>query len=151
MGGKGSQFILLLWKNYLLQKRKILVTVVEIALPAIFALILIFIRQKVAVNDISKPVTWSSFNVDQFPENLYPNSSSLTFRYGAKVKSPWKLYYSPNTTTAANAMQHVKNQLGPKSISGKIIYVSCIIVNIGFASIVILLGSIHIHILLKSI
>ena len=47
MGNKGKQFILLLWKNYVIQKRKVVTTIFEIGLPTFFALILIFIRLRV--------------------------------------------------------------------------------------------------------
>ncbi|TRY96422.1 hypothetical protein DNTS_021457 [Danionella cerebrum] len=42
-----QQFGLLLWKNFLQQKRQILVTLVEIALPLIFSATLIVLREKV--------------------------------------------------------------------------------------------------------
>ncbi|XP_030067809.1 phospholipid-transporting ATPase ABCA3 [Microcaecilia unicolor] len=41
------QFGLLLWKNYILQKRQILVTIIEVSLPLLFAAILIALRDKV--------------------------------------------------------------------------------------------------------
>ncbi|XP_052767410.1 phospholipid-transporting ATPase ABCA3-like isoform X2 [Mya arenaria] len=44
---KWRQFKLLLWKNFLIQKRKVVTTVFEIGLPAFFALILVFIRLRV--------------------------------------------------------------------------------------------------------
>ena len=52
MAGKARQFGLLLWKNYVLQKRKKLVTFVEIALPTFFAVILIFIRMSMKILEL---------------------------------------------------------------------------------------------------
>ena len=40
-----SQFLLLIWKNFLLQKRKPVATVFEIVLPMAFAFILIGVKQ----------------------------------------------------------------------------------------------------------
>lgn len=57
MRSKGRQFLLLLWKNYVIQKRKIATTIFEIGLPTFFALILIFIRLRV-VGEMKDSKVW---------------------------------------------------------------------------------------------
>ncbi len=47
MSSSWTKLKLLLWKNYILQKRKPIVTAFEIGASALFALILIAIRQRV--------------------------------------------------------------------------------------------------------
>ena len=49
-----TKFKLLLWKNYVLQKRKPVVTAFEIGASALFALILIAIRQRVIIISLFK-------------------------------------------------------------------------------------------------
>lgn len=46
-----NQFLLLLWKNWLLQRRKVLLTLFEIGLPTVFALILVLIRPRVSIEN----------------------------------------------------------------------------------------------------
>lgn len=50
-----------------LQKRQILVTVVEILLPLLFSCILIVLRQKVPFKDYPNATVYGSFNVNQLP------------------------------------------------------------------------------------
>ena len=94
-----SHFLLLVWKNYLLQKRKVLVTVLEILLPCIFSLILIFIRQRVDQQNVPTPTTWSEFNADDFPNTLRPSTD-----IEADNSSPWRLFYFPNSSDEVNAI-----------------------------------------------
>ncbi|KAJ8311156.1 hypothetical protein KUTeg_011295 [Tegillarca granosa] len=62
--GFAGQLKLLLWKNYVLQKRKVCVTVFEILLPVFFALLLLFIRSRVDVTPIDTASVWDSFDVE---------------------------------------------------------------------------------------
>ena len=70
--GKGQQVLLLLWKNWLIQKRKILLTCFEIGLPTFFSLVLLLIRMRVKVDVTNEPTLWEAFSVDQFDEKLVP-------------------------------------------------------------------------------
>jgi len=100
-----NQLGLLLWKNFLLQSRKIVVTVLEIGIPCLFALILIFIRQNVKIVDFNDPLTWAPFKVNTF------NSTVGNCTTGCK------LYYAPNSSTVAttimqNTMAYLNNVSG---------------------------------------
>ncbi|XP_061703260.1 phospholipid-transporting ATPase ABCA3 isoform X2 [Syngnathoides biaculeatus] len=66
----GRQFGLLVWKNYLHQKRQILVTLVEIILPLLFSGILILLRQKVPFKDFPNATFYESFPVEALPRNF---------------------------------------------------------------------------------
>uniref|UniRef100_A0A3P9B9A1 ATP binding cassette subfamily A member 3 n=1 Tax=Maylandia zebra TaxID=106582 RepID=A0A3P9B9A1_9CICH len=64
-----QQFGLLLWKNYLQQKRQILVTLVEILLPLLFSCILIVLRQKVSFKDYPNATIYESYSVETLPKD----------------------------------------------------------------------------------
>ncbi|XP_077413237.1 phospholipid-transporting ATPase ABCA3 [Vanacampus margaritifer] len=64
------QFGLLVWKNYLHQKRQILVTLVEIILPLLFSGILIVLRQQVPFKDFPNATVYESFAVGALPKNF---------------------------------------------------------------------------------
>ena len=116
-----AQFGLLLWKNWLLQKRRIVLTIFKILLPALIALVLLGIRFLVDSTFISTPTNFDSFDVSTLPANLTlpPNrTSTLNLSYivkrmlAANLTLPdldgldpnWMLVYSPNTSRAATEM-----------------------------------------------
>jgi len=49
---------LLLWKNYLLQKRRPVATVFELLLPVLFAVLLVIIKTQVSVTHYDNSTTW---------------------------------------------------------------------------------------------
>ncbi|XP_026071364.1 ATP-binding cassette sub-family A member 3-like isoform X1 [Carassius auratus] len=65
-----QQFGLLLWKNYIQQRRQILVTLVEIALPLLFSAILIVLRQKVSFINYPNATQYGSFSLSYLPSTL---------------------------------------------------------------------------------
>ncbi|KAM8961307.1 phospholipid-transporting ATPase ABCA3 isoform 2-T2 [Pelodytes ibericus] len=95
------QLGLLLWKNYILQKRQVLVTVIELALPLLFSAILIALRHKV-------------------PSVTHPNatmySALVPFPYIPfyfYVSGPWKLAYVPSHSEAVKHIaEDVTKDLG---------------------------------------
>ena len=99
---KVRQFVLLLWKNFLLQRRKIITTILEIALPLFFAIILIFIRQLVVPKPVKNPIKWDRFEVDKFPIGLCPSPF---------LPCTWLLYYAPNSSATDDIMSSVKEHL----------------------------------------
>ena len=106
------KFKLLLWKNYVLQKRKPIVTVVEIGCVAFFSIILLLIRQRVKSTVITEPTTWKNFSVEEFPQSLCPMSPAC-------VTSPkWQVFYSPNFTLSGEIMNQVQRHFGSDVVSG---------------------------------
>ncbi|XP_066292809.1 phospholipid-transporting ATPase ABCA3-like isoform X1 [Branchiostoma lanceolatum] len=91
-----TQFKLLLWKNYLLQKRKKIVTIFEIGLPALFALILVFVRRDVQSTTQTTPIYYPEFTIDKLPDDLF---------------GPWEVAYSPNNTAVKTVMDIVAARL----------------------------------------
>lgn len=90
------QFGLLLWKNWLLQKRQIALTFFQVLLPPLFSLILLAIRTQVESTFISTPTIWNSTLADTAlpPNLLIPIQIPPPARY-------WQLAYTPNDTQAA--------------------------------------------------
>jgi ATP-binding cassette subfamily A (ABC1) protein 3 len=85
------QFGLLLWKNWLLQKRRIVLTVIQIFLPALFALVLFLIRTRVNAELVSQPTIWDSFEAGTaLPVNL-----SIPVEVSPFNRS-WQLAYTPD-------------------------------------------------------
>ncbi|XP_044903456.1 ATP-binding cassette sub-family A member 17-like [Felis catus] len=61
---------LLLWKNFILKKRKTLITVLEILMPLLFSMIVMYLR----LNSLPKkipPVNYLAINVSLLPDFLY--------------------------------------------------------------------------------
>ena len=87
-----DQFWLLLWKNWLLQRRRPLLTLLQICIPAIFAFVLLLSRAGVPANLVTEPTYWDSFRVDQsWPGGLFPvNNPGVVL----------KLLYAPQSSTA---------------------------------------------------
>jgi len=101
-----AQFGLLLWKNWLLQKRRIVVTTFQILIPALIAFILLLLRMVVDSNPVDSPTIWNSFEASS---TLPPN---LTLPSLGKAESPkWMLAYSPSTSTAAKRMAQRMTQM----------------------------------------
>eukprot|EP00058_Branchiostoma_floridae_P010060 XP_002595548.1 hypothetical protein BRAFLDRAFT_117471 [Branchiostoma floridae] len=94
-----TQFKLLLWKNYLLQKRKKIVTAFEIGLPALFALILVFVRRDVQSTTYTTPIYYPEFPINKLPDEL-------------SLFNQWEVAYSPNNTAVKTVMDIVATKLG---------------------------------------
>ncbi|XP_041062157.1 phospholipid-transporting ATPase ABCA3 [Carcharodon carcharias] len=94
------QFGLLIWKNYVLQKRQVLVTIVEISLPLIFAAILITLRQRVSSVQHPNATIYPSFHIDNIP--YFPQHPIAS----------WSMVYIPSDVTAVESIaKMVKNSL----------------------------------------
>ncbi|XP_075035584.1 phospholipid-transporting ATPase ABCA3 [Mixophyes fleayi] len=94
------QLGLLLWKNYVLQKRQVLVTVIELALPLLFSAILIALRQRV------ESVTYP--NATTYNEMEFPTMPSFFQRV-----EPWEIAYVPSNSHAVwDIVQTLERQLG---------------------------------------
>nr|XP_053642972.1 uncharacterized protein LOC128695980 [Cherax quadricarinatus] len=81
--GSGSsglrKFWLLLWKNWTLQRRRKIQTVVEVALPVVFCVLLVIIRDLAPYGDFPEPTYYKPFNISGLPENLTPNDGGGFF------------------------------------------------------------------------
>ncbi|XP_048101265.1 phospholipid-transporting ATPase ABCA3 [Alosa alosa] len=98
------QFGLLLWKNYLQQKRQILVTLVEVALPLLFSAILIVLRQRVPFKNYPNATHYNSFSVDYMPFHMEFANFQLAYVPG-------------NASVVRQVAEDVQRSLGVMAIS----------------------------------
>lgn len=94
---------------YFLQKRQILVTVIEICLPLLFAAILIALRHR--VHSISHPnaTVYPPESVDDLPGFFYRRHPS----------NPWELAYVPSNSSAVRSIAEAVERALPISIRGE--------------------------------
>lgn len=101
-----KQLGLLMWKNWLLQKRKVCVTVFEIILPLLFAILLLIVRFLIKTDPKDAPTVYSDFSVD----------SNGTRFVGGNAGS--LVLYTPNSTVINALMDDVQLTMN-QSLSGK--------------------------------
>ncbi|CAO2642152.1 Phospholipid-transporting ATPase ABCA3 [Lemmus lemmus] len=88
------QLALLLWKNYTLKKRKVLVTVLELFLPLLFSGILIWLRLKIQSENVPNATVYPGQSIQQLP---------LFFTFHPPGGS-WELAYIPSHSDAARTI-----------------------------------------------
>ncbi|XP_063790760.1 phospholipid-transporting ATPase ABCA3 [Pseudophryne corroboree] len=94
------QLGLLLWKNYILQKRQVVVTVIELALPLLFSAILIALRQRV------ESVTYPN-------ATIYNDMDFPTMPWFFYSKRTWELAYVPShSDSVRDIVKTVEKNLG---------------------------------------
>jgi hypothetical protein len=115
-----NQLNLLLWKNFNLQKRAFIATILEICVPALFALILLPIRKLVKSNHILNDTTYPIFNINQFDPELIPQQPSSSDYFlknflGLNEKGAlWDFAYQPNNSDLVN---NAMKRLDPKLVN----------------------------------
>ena len=98
----GRQLLLLMWKNWLLQKRRRALTVFYILLPAIFAFILLLLRMRIHSQWIATPTIFSTVPVpDYLPARLMPLPRG----------SRWRFAYTPDNNVAARVVNRALRRL----------------------------------------
>ncbi|XP_066131310.1 phospholipid-transporting ATPase ABCA3 [Saccopteryx bilineata] len=88
------QLALLLWKNYTLQKRKVLVTALELLLPLLFSGILIWLRLKIQSENVPKATVYPSQSIQELP---------LFFSFPPPGDA-WELAYVPSQSEAVRTI-----------------------------------------------
>ena len=68
--GQTKQFLLLVWKNWIIQKRKILCTICEICVPILLSVILVLLRLQFKVKEHDSVTSWHSFQVNELKDHL---------------------------------------------------------------------------------
>ena len=106
-----SQLKLLLWKNTKLQSRSIISTILEIAIPAFFAIILLPIRTIVNSDQYLNNTEYPAFNVESFPDGLQPsffiyrnNKFEINPIWKNKNGWSWSLAYCPSDSSKINQL-----------------------------------------------
>ncbi|KAB0383198.1 hypothetical protein FD755_005115 [Muntiacus reevesi] len=88
------QLALLLWKNYTLQKRKVLVTLLELFLPLLFSGILIWLRLKIQSENVPNATLYPSQSIRELP---------LFFSF-PPPGATWELAYIPSQSEAVRTV-----------------------------------------------
>ncbi|XP_064334419.1 phospholipid-transporting ATPase ABCA3 isoform X3 [Camelus dromedarius] len=88
------QLALLLWKNYTLQKRKVLVTVLELFLPLLFSGILIWLRLKIQSENVPNATVYPGQSIRELP---------LFFSFPPPGDT-WELAYVPSQSDAVKTI-----------------------------------------------
>ena len=94
------QFALLAWKNWLLTKRRPIVTTFELVMPLIMPSIMLILRPFVVATENDKPVHYPAFSVDSLPTNLltpmmrYPGMQVPANM--SQYRNIWLVAYTPN-------------------------------------------------------
>ncbi|KAJ1067367.1 hypothetical protein K5549_010485 [Capra hircus] len=88
------QLALLLWKNYTLQKRKVLVTLLELFLPLLFSGILIWLRLKIQSENVPNATLYPSQSIQELP---------LFFSF-PPPGATWELAYIPSQSEAVRTV-----------------------------------------------
>uniref|UniRef100_A0A8C3WSX6 ATP binding cassette subfamily A member 3 n=1 Tax=Catagonus wagneri TaxID=51154 RepID=A0A8C3WSX6_9CETA len=88
------QLGLLLWKNYTLQRRKVLVTLLELLPPLLFSGILVWLRLKVRSENVPNATTYPGQSIQELP---------LFFSF-PPPSGPWELVYVPAQSEAVRTV-----------------------------------------------
>lgn len=101
-----KQFGLIVWKNWLLQKRKKVLTAFEIGVPILFGVVLVAIRPLVSMEQVDTLTTWDAFEIkDGLPSTIPDHPSG----------DPWALAFSPNTSVIQEVMRIAGSRLHMKT------------------------------------
>ncbi|TKC51481.1 hypothetical protein EI555_020019, partial [Monodon monoceros] len=88
------QLALLLWKNYTLQKRKVLVTILELFLPLLFSGILIWLRLMIQSENVPNATLYPGQSIRELP---------LFFSF-PPPGAAWELAYVPSQSDAVRTV-----------------------------------------------
>ena len=118
MGASGGrQFLLLLWKNWLLQKRRKVLTAFEIGLPILMSGILLVVRQLTESTPYPDARTWDPFTIETFGKDFNLPRPNCTSIFGCAEVGHWVVAYSPNTPVTTDIIDHAASKLNLSYIS----------------------------------
>ncbi|KAG1683906.1 ATP-binding cassette sub-family A member 3 [Nymphon striatum] len=93
-------FRLLLWKNFILQRRNWKSSILELLIPLFIASILVLLRHTFKSVRYDETTVYTPYSIEKLPKNL----TSPTAR-------PWILAYSPNSSDIQTVMKRVSDSL----------------------------------------
>ena len=102
--GAFRQFRLLLWKNFLLQKRRPIATIFEIVVPVFLVIVLLLLRIYEINEYIHPKYTWPAFNVLDIPIDKH------------KYKT-WTVAYTPNNSETDEIMTRMTSFLNGVNVT----------------------------------
>jgi len=103
------QFALLAWKNWLLTKRRPVVTIFELLMPLIMPGVMLLLRPFVSATVADSPTHYPPFSVDQLPAHLLPPlmrhpDVPTPPEFGGR-RNIWLVAYTPNNTVVSTLMR----------------------------------------------
>lgn len=101
-----DKFLLLSWKNWLIQLRHPIQTVFEILIPVLVCALIVVIRGLVDIDEVTDDIRYKPFNASQIGNVLAIKDLNFV------------LAYSPNNPLIANLFAGVQAELGFVSVSG---------------------------------
>lgn len=103
-----TQLYLLQYKNWKLQFRRKLVTVLELIIPVALCALLVVIRHLVDVTEYKSPTNFPSYRIDDLPKVLVEKFRPI------KAFSPTiGLAYTPNNSYTTEIMKRVHDKIIP--------------------------------------
>lgn len=119
MTTKWEKFCLLMWKNFLLQRRHKLQTFLEIIIPALFSLLVVMIRSLVdpdvyEENTIYKPLGLNSMSdlakIPEFKLKFFKEINDK-FKKQGNVSINFEMVYSPKNDVLQNLVQRIRKSI----------------------------------------
>ena len=114
MASNAAQLGVLLWKNWLLWKRRVGGAATLIVLPILCSFLVTQIRWKIDATFVRAPTIWDSFNASpSFPSNLAfpahedvstPNVTGNVTEMSTSFPPKWVLVFAPSTSKVATRM-----------------------------------------------
>lgn len=108
--GKPKQFLLLLWKNFIIQKRKKCCTIFEILIPLLLVIILVLIRLPIKKEAHPEATVWNTSswlgNTTEDIDNNYYNSFEAHYMLNASIA------YAPKNALTDKIMADAVRKLG---------------------------------------
>ena len=104
-----NQLKLLLWKNYALQKRSVIGTILELAIPALFAIILLPIRTIIKSNDHPTDTIYNIYSPAVWPSTFplpAPDQYSNFIQQLGDDDLKWHIGYTPNNDPLINDLMN---------------------------------------------
>ena len=123
------QLQLLLWKNLKLQMRSPVGTLIELLVPALFAIILLPIRRIVKSDQYVNDTMYEAFTIERLPYDLIPvdpnykaSDNWLLEWLGVQSDGTWTLAYQPDDSPLLDTLMSEvsrKLRLGVKSFANE--------------------------------
>ncbi|CAG0896162.1 unnamed protein product [Darwinula stevensoni] len=103
-----KKFILLVWKNYIIQKRHNIQTIVEITLPLLFTCLLLVIRVVIKLDVVTEPTIFPAFpvEIDSLEDLNFTCENEALFGF-----KPCLVAFTPNTSEIIELMGEVGSKL----------------------------------------
>jgi ATP-binding cassette subfamily A (ABC1) protein 3 len=103
-----EKFVLLSWKNWVIQLRHPVQTFFEVFVPVLVCFMIFFIRNQAKVTDFKDPTVYHPVDIDRI------NSTII----GASLANPM-IFYSPNNSVLSELMLKVAKDLEINEIHAK--------------------------------